>query len=319
MAQSISNLNVGDKVKFGSIYGEPIIWQIGAKNHTGYPSNSLTLVTEKLIKIIAFDAKEPSNSDSDRKSYGNNRYLHSNVRQWLNSAAAAGAWYSAQHAADAPPDSGAVTYNPYTSQAGFLNAFTADEKNAILNTTLTVARNTKTDGGGSETVVDGVFLLSNTEVGLANENGIAEGSLLALFSTSSNRIAQPTAAAVSNSEYTHSILNASSPWFWWLRTPRASSSRGVRSVITGGTLDYYDACSGNNGLRPALNLPSTLLVSDTPDVDGAYTIQFWTPPSISVRIDGVYRPYSDGAVKIGGVWRTIDEVHTKIDGVWRKS
>jgi hypothetical protein len=319
VAQSINNLPIGAKVKFGSIYSEPIVWLVAGKNHTGYPSNSLTLVAEKIIKIMAFDAKEPSNSNSDRQNYGNNRYLHSNLRQWLNSAAAAGAWYSAQHAADAPPNSEAVTYNPYTSLAGFLNAFTADEKSAILNTTLTVARNTVTDGGGSETVVDGVFLLSNTEVGLANENSIAEGSLLSLFSTGSNRITQPTAAAVSNSDYTSGSLSASQAWTWLLRTPRADYSSFARRVNAGGELSYYHANFGYNGLRPALNLPSDLLISDTPDSDGCYTIEWWSPPDVKVKVGGVWRDYSDGFVKIDGVWRKIDEIHIKIDGVWRKS
>ena len=320
MSQSISNLSVGDKVKFGSIYGEPIIWQIGAKNHIGYPSNSLTLVSEKIIKIMAFDAKEPSNSNSDRQNYGNNRYLHSNLRQWLNSDKAGGAWYEAQHSADAPPNSGAVSYNPYTSLPGFLNAFTADEKNAILSTTLTVARNTVTDGGGSETVADGVFLLSNTEVGLANENSIAEGSLLSLFSTSSNRITQPTAAAVSNSDYTNSSLSASQAWYWWPRTPRADSSRYVRSVSSDGALKSSSAYNGNLGLRPALNLPSDLLISDTTDSDGCYTVIWGSPsPNISVNIGGVWKNYSEGHVKIDGVWRPIASIYTKIDGTWKQA
>lgn len=279
MAQSINNLAVGSKIKFGSIYGSPIVWKVADKNHAGYPSNSLTLVSDKIIKIIGFDAKEPSNSNSDRQNSGNNRYLHSNLRQWLNSAAAAGAWYSAQHPADAPPNSGAVTYNPYTSLAGFLNAFTANERNALLETTLTVARNTVTDGGGSETVKDKIFLLSNTEVGLANENSIAEGSILSLFNTSSNRITQPTAAAVSNSDYTNSSLNASSAWYWWLRTPYASYSCYVRRVSADGTLLSGDAYYGSLGLRPALNLPSDLLISDSADGDGCYTIIYNQPPT----------------------------------------
>ena len=318
MSQSISNLSVGDKVKFGSIYGDSIVWLVSGKNHTGYPSNSLTLVSEKIIKIMAFDAKEPSNSNVDRQNYGNNRYLHSNIRRWLNSDKAGGAWYEAQHSADAPPNSGAVTYNPYTSLPGFLNAFAADEKNAILNTTLTVARNTVTDGGGSETVVDGVFLLSNTEVGLANENSIAEGSLLSLFSTSSNRITQPTAAAVSNSDYTSHRLSASQAWHWWLRTPRADYSRLARRVDTDGTLDHYSAHDGNSGLRPALNLPSNITVSDSTDTDGAYTIEWSSAPAISANIDGGWKA-GTGYVNVGGIWKPISSIQTNISGTWNLS
>lgn len=66
--------------------------------------------------------REASNSNSDRKQYGNNRYQYSNLLQWLNSNAAAGAWYSAKHSADAPPTNANVwnNYNEYDAWAGFL-------------------------------------------------------------------------------------------------------------------------------------------------------------------------------------------------------
>jgi len=288
MPQSINNLAVGAKIKFGSIYGSPIVWLVADKNHAGYPANSITFVAEKIIKLLPFDAKEATNSNSDRQSYGNNRYLHSNLRQWLNSSAAAGAWYTAQHSADAPPSNANVwnNNNEYDALAGFLNAFSANERNALLSTTLTVARNTVTDGGSSETVTDKIFLLSETEVGLGNENGIAEGSILTLFNTASNRITQPTAAAVSNSEYTSGSLSASQPWYWWLRTPYASNSYLVRYVCAVGALSNDSAYVGSLGLRPAFNLSSGLLISDTTDGDGCYTVVYnqapTAPASISV-------------------------------------
>lgn len=105
MAQKLSNLANKSKVKFGSLYGSPIVWIVADKNHAGYPSNSVTLVTNQIIKMLCFDATEPSNGNSDRHGYGNNRYIYSNLRQWLNSPAAAGQWYTAQHSADQTPDS----------------------------------------------------------------------------------------------------------------------------------------------------------------------------------------------------------------------
>ena len=50
MAQLLSNLPIGAKVKFGkhsvnTEAAQPIIWLVVAKNHTGYPSNSVTLVS----------------------------------------------------------------------------------------------------------------------------------------------------------------------------------------------------------------------------------------------------------------------------------
>ena len=219
---------------------------------------------------------EPSNSSGNRRNYGNNRYLYSNIRQWLNSAAGPGAWYTPQHSADAPPTNENVYngYNEYDGEAGFQNDFSANFRNALLSTSLTVVK-ANYDGGGTETVVDKVFLLSNTEVGLTDEEDIAaEGSKLALFSDNTSRQAYPTALCVSNSEYTDADLKTDSPWRWRLRAPHASSSYLVRTVNTDGSLNYDAARSGITGIRPACNLPSSILVSNSPDTDGAYIIQW---------------------------------------------
>ena len=124
----------------------------------------------------------------------------------------------------APPDNANVwsNYNEYQAEAGFLSFFEADFRNALLNDTITVAKNTVTDGGGSERITRKVRLLTMTEVGLGNENGIAEGTKWPLFTDNNSRLAYPTAEAVSKSEYTSSNLNASSPWWWWLLTPYIS-------------------------------------------------------------------------------------------------
>jgi len=274
--QPISNLPVGALVKdiTTKYYGSPIVWVIADKNHAGYPANSVTLLSKYILSLKCFDAAEPSNSNSDRRDYGNNRYLYSNIRQWLNSAAAAGAWYTAQHSADAPPTNANVWngYNEYDAEAGFQNDFSANFRNALLSTSLTVVK-ADVDGGGTETVADEVFLLSTTEVGLADE-GYAEGSKLALFSNNTSRQAYPTTLCVSNSEYTHTDLKTDLPWYWWLRTPYVSNTRLQCYVVPSGRRDSQYPFCGAYGIRPACNLPSSILVSDTPDEDGAYIIQW---------------------------------------------
>ncbi|QQP10409.1 hypothetical protein FJQ98_14045 [Lysinibacillus agricola] len=289
MAQLLSSLPVGTKVKDpGTTYnGKPIIFQVTAKNHPGYPVDSVTLLTERIITLKSFDAIEPGNTDANRRTNGNNRYLHSNIRQWLNKDTQP--WYSAQHGADQPPTGVNVWsgYNPYDSERGFLGNFSAHFKNRILNTTLSVARNTVTDGGGSETVQDKVFLLSNTEVGFANENGISEGSRLALFSNDASRQANPTAEAVSKTSYTNSTLSATRSWHWWLRTPFAGESNYARGVHSAGLLHYYAAFYGHFGVRPALNLPSEIWVSDNLDADDAYVITWNAVPTVTLaEVDG---------------------------------
>ena len=285
MAKLLSSLPVGAKVKDTgtTYYGKPIQWTIMQHGHSGDPAGSTALVTSNIITIKCFDAMEAGNSNSDRRSYGNNRYAVSNIRQWLNSDAAAGKWYSAQHSADAAPTNANVwsNYNEYDQEAGFLANFSAKMKTALLTVTKTIAKNTVTDGGGSETVSDKIFLLSTTEVGLANENNVTEGSKYTLFSDNNSRLAYPTAEAVSRSEYTNSSLNANSSWYWWLRSPYAGSSNSARVVYTDGSLSSNFAYNGRIGVRPACAISSSALVSDSPDTDGAYVLIWNSAPKIT--------------------------------------
>lgn len=285
MPKLLSTLPVGATVKdSGTTYnGKPILFKVLEHGHAGDPDGSTALVTKNIITLKCFDAIEASNSDSNRRSYGNNRYLYSNIRQWLNSNAKAGNWYAAQHTADAAPTNANVysNYNEYDQEAGFLTNFSEKMRAALLTTTKRVAKNTATDGGGYEDVTDKVFLLSNTEVGLANENNVAEGSIYALFNTANERLAYPTAEAVSKSEYTNSSLTASKPWYWWLRTPYAGNSCLARGVNADGSLRRSYASGGSYGVRPACVVSSSIFVSDEADADGAYTIIWNSAPTIT--------------------------------------
>lgn len=281
----LSELPVGSLIKdtTSKFYDDPVVWMVLEHGHDG--AGMTSLVTEKIIKIAAFDAKEPNNSDSSRRSYGNNRYLYSNLLSWLNSDAAAGSWYAAKHSQDQAPSSTTyVSNNPYSDKAGFLNGFSNNFKEQLQTVAHRTAKNTVTDGGSYEDVSSKIFLLSTTEIGLANENSVAEGTIYKYFSdsnTNTRRIAKPTAKAVSNSNYTNSSLNVNSGWYYWLRTPDASNSNNVRNVHTDGTLNNYGAYHGNGGVRPACVVPSTLSLSDTPDSDGAYTITWNAAPVIT--------------------------------------
>lgn len=279
MPKLLSSLSVGDKVRYGryqveSEAKEDIIWQIAAQGHAGYPSGATTLVTERIIDLRGFDAKEPNNADSNRKSSGNNRYRDSNIRQWLNKKG--NPWFVATHGADEPPtDSGMNQPTGYDGKDGFMSFFSDIELMGLEETTLTVALNTVTDGGGQETVKDKFFLASNTEVGLANEPGGASGVKLDIFTNDTSRICYATQQAISNTKSGSKPSNTSSGWYWWLRDPNSSSSSLARSVYTGGTLNYDAAFHGSSGVRPLCNLKSGILVSDTPDGNGIYDI-IWT-------------------------------------------
>ena len=287
MAKLLSSLPVGALVKdTGTTYNGAVpIFRVLEHGHSGDPAGTTALEFRDIISLKCFDAKEPNNSDSNRKSYGNNRYLHSNLLQWLNSDASS--WYTAQHNADQAPDSSNVwassgtPINPYDTEAGFLSNFSTALKNALQTVSKTTAKNTVTDGGGYETVESKIFLLSTTEVGLANENNVAEGSIYAYYSadnTNARRV-KVVANAAACGNYTGT--SAGSAWNWWLRTPGSGLSINARYVYSDGSRSDNGAYIGNIGVSPAFALLSSLSVTDEPDTDGAYILQFNASPTIS--------------------------------------
>lgn len=280
-------------------------------------SDRVGLATERIISLKCFDAKEPNNSNSDRRNYGNNRAAVANLLQWLNSSAGPGGWYSAQHGQDAPPDNANVwsNYNEYQAEAGFLNGFEQDFRDALLNDTITVAKSS-TDGGGSEQITRKVRLLTRTEVFGDTENGTAEGTKWPIFTDNNSRLAYPTAEAVSKSEYKTSGLSSSQPWWWWLLTPYAGYAYRVRFVYSAGSLDWGSASYGGNGVRPALFLAPDTLVSDTTDTDGAYIIQWNQPPTTPSSIShGTPRAGQSLTITTGG---STDPEGDAISYVWER-
>lgn len=71
--------------------------------------------------------------------------------------------------------------------------------------------------------------------------------------------------------------------WYWLSTAYSTAANGyehsARLVWGDGALSWYLAYYGLYGLRPACNLSSDLLVSDTTDSDGCYTIVYNQPPT----------------------------------------
>ena len=82
-----------------------------------------------------------------------------------------------------------------------------------------------------------------------------------------------------------SSFATSKGWYWWLRTPYSSYAYYVRIVSTSGALNNNDAYHGITGVRPLCNLKSSILVSDTTNSAGNYTIIYnaapTAPPSIT--------------------------------------
>ena len=117
-----------------------------------------------------------------------------------------------------------------------------------------------------------IFLLSNIEVGGQTDWSYMphDGARLAYFEYG-------TGTSANNKRLAY--LNGSAAG-WWLRSPGTLNSDGAWHVDSRGNSYDSSSCSGSYGIRPALILPSSLLVSD----DGSVSTNTapTTPSSITV-------------------------------------
>lgn len=155
----------------------------------------------------------------------------------------------------------------------FLNLFESNIKNAIKQVKLPYRKGS----GTSTTVTSGsnglsakIFLLSATETSFNfSTMPSGEGAELAYFKGCADNSSDSKRVA---------YLNGSAA-YWWLRSPGCNSFSNALYVNSSGDWNS-DLCSLSYGIRPALILPSTLLVSD----DGTVSTNTApsTPGSISV-------------------------------------
>ena len=116
-----------------------------------------------------------------------------------------------------------------------------------------------------------IFLLSNIEVGGQTDWSYMphDGARLAYFEYG-------TGTSANNKRLAY--LNGSAA-YWWLRSPSTGNSSYAWIVSSNGNSNSARNCSDSYGIRPALILPSTLLVSD----DGSVNTN--TAPTTPASID----------------------------------
>ena len=181
-----------------------------------------------------------------RALLGSNNWKNSAIRQYLNSDAVAGSVWEPKTIWDKPPSWS-------TSQAGFLNGFSSNFKNTIGTTKKTTALNTVTDGGGTETTSEKVFLLSYTETYC----GGSEGAAYDYYKNYSNLPAAGSGADENRIKY----LNGAAK-YWWLRSPNPSYASNVRSIYPSGALNNYYA-NNTIGVVPTVCIPLDNIDNDS--------------------------------------------------------
>lgn len=306
----VKNMPVGTKIKVPvntdcqSFLGKNITWMVIDHAHTGYPQNYTTLRTEKIIACLSFDAGEPENTDSNRRSNGNNNYFVSNIDRWLNSDKPAGKWWGKSHTYDSAPTIENVSHNPYKDKSGFLAMLNSKFVNIILGTSIKY-KQPDVDSGGLVSSSRKVFLLSETELG-GTSNG--EGYKFSIYTDDESRKHYPTQEAYDNSAYKDSNFATNKPWYVWTRTQDSSNSSYVRRIFIQGNIDFNTAKAGTHGIVPVCNISSDTLLNAEPDSDGCYTLAELAPVTIvesddySVTLSADKMEESRAKQLAGAVW-----------------
>lgn len=124
---------------------------------TGSTYTKIRVSTGDALPTTYYRVVKCSFNDANIMNYGYNRYSHSAHRQWLNSAADAGEWWTAQHIGDVAPSN-------LSSLKGFMAGLDAEFIAAINPIKIQVATATSVDGGVTDVMYDKFFLPSLEEI-----------------------------------------------------------------------------------------------------------------------------------------------------------
>lgn len=177
-----------------------------------------------------------------RTIYGSNRYSESAIRQWLNSDAAANAWWTPKNNWDRPPRVADL------NRAGFLTRLPADFVKILDYNEITIALNTA-EGLSSdrETVRDRIFLPSIENMYIAPQLAEAEAPAWDYYKSLAQEAGLPgkfqrwqTYPILRHFNLTSANGNLA-PVNVWLRSAYLSYSNGTLLVDSHGNITSYNA------------------------------------------------------------------------------
>lgn len=207
-----------------------------------YASKTSTTVIETVPVTEGSEGTALTNTNhTHRMRYGSNRWSQSAVRQWLNSSADTGAWWTPTNNYDRPSAQVA-------SKAGFLKGLDSDFIAVIGEVKKRTALNTVTDGGGYEDLNEKMFLISRGEIYGGNENSIDEGSPYPYYSEFSQLSAPGTGVDGNRIKYQSNTAK-----YWWLRSCISGYGNNVRNVTPTGNINSSNAYN-TYGVAPACNI-----------------------------------------------------------------
>lgn len=191
---------------------------------------------------------------AQRICYGYNRWSQSGIRQWLNSKAGAGAWWSPRNDFDRPEH--------YATWAGFMNDLDADFLAVVAKSNIVTDINKISDAGGHDTTQDYFFLpaMVNLNGGdnFYNNPGSAvqdiEDTVVWDYYTKFRRDGKTGTNAEQDDNRRKYRQGSSTEWSWWERSPNCDYAYTVRCVTGGGRAWWTSRAYGWSGVAPACRI-----------------------------------------------------------------
>ena len=181
--------------------------------------------------------REGNLNSTQEMAYGWNRWKTSALRQYLNSEAAKGAWWTAQDEWDVAPDQ-------LKDKAGFLSGCSADFLSALQIVKVTTFANTVNDGGGEDTTYDRVFIPSMEQMYCAPQIK-GEGTYLEYWKQRSGATAPLAQWGTYPNIITYAVENHTSPQNIRLRSENRGYANSTWSVSSSGNVGGIIASSAN--------------------------------------------------------------------------
>ena len=179
--------------------------------------------------------REGNLNSTQEMAYGWNRWKTSALRQYLNSEAAKGAWWTAQDEWDVAPD------EP-KNKAGFLSGCSADFLSALQVVKVTTFANTVNDGGGEDTTYDRVFIPSMEQMYCAPQIK-GEGTYLEYWKQRSGATAPLAQWGTYPNIITYAVENHTSPQDMRLRSASRGNAYYAWCVFSSGNVSSSSASS----------------------------------------------------------------------------
>ena len=118
---------------------------------------------------------------------------------------------------------------------------------------------------GSGGITRKMFALTYTMAGFGNNSGVAEGKALQLYTSNTSRVKTLDGSAV----------------YWWLSSQNSSSIAWRVYADGSANLSYP---SNLNGVVPAFTIPQSVMLEDSANTDGSYSIKYTEKISCTINM-----------------------------------